>query len=413
MLRCGLLGRKLGHSFSPQIHARFGLDYSYSLFEKEPEELENFLLHGDYDALNVTIPYKQSVMPYCRYIDPPAERIGAVNTIVRRRDGLYAYNTDYAGFAALIQRSGAFVSGMRALVCGTGGASHTVAALLRDQKAAEVAVVGRKETENYTKLAPYYGYELLVNTTPVGMYPDVGARLLDLSPFTALDTVLDVVYNPWRTDLVQQAEARSLHCGGGFPMLVAQAAAAAAIFTGQEIEPGKQRRVLKELLCDTVNLALVGMPGSGKSEIGRRLGELSGRGFIDTDTEIEREAGMTVPEIFAKEGEAGFREREAACLAAVSCKKGQIIATGGGAVLRESSRRLLRSNSLVVFLGRALSELEIKGRPLSGDGNALRAMYCARLPAYRACADVCFNNDADADTITKGIWGEYNAHLSH
>lgn len=412
MLKCGLLGRKLGHSYSPQIHARFE-GYTYELFEKEPEELENFLLHGDFDGLNVTMPYKKDVMQYCRYVDPLAARIGAVNTIVRKSDGLYAYNTDYSGLATLLRRAHVGVSDRRVLVCGTGGASHTVETLLKDQHAAEVVVLGRENTENYTKLSPYYGYELLINATPVGMYPNNGERLFDLSPFTELESVIDVIYNPWRTDFVLQAEARGLHCGGGLPMLVAQAASSAAYFTGREISAEAQEQILKELLCETVNLALVGMPGSGKSEIGRRLAEISGREFVDVDAEIVKEAGMEIPEIFEKEGEKGFREREHAQLARVAKDKSRIIATGGGAVLREDNRRLLRCNSLVVFLGRALCELAVEGRPLSGDMETLKKMYAGRVELYRQCADLRFNNDSDPDTIAQGIWREYNAHLSH
>lgn len=412
MLKCGLLGRKLQHSYSPRIHKYFG-GYSYELFEKEPDEIEDFLLHGDFDGINVTMPYKQAAMQYCRHIDPLARRIGAVNTIVRRSDGLYAYNTDYAGFSAMLRKADVNVADKRALVCGTGGASHTVATLLRDRHAAEVAVIGRSDTANYTRLSPYHGYELLVNTTPVGMYPNVEARLFDISPFTALDAVLDIVYNPLRTDLVQQAQSLGLRQSGGLAMLVFQAASSAAYFTGKEIGTELQENVLRDILGETANLTLIGMPGSGKSELGQRAAKLAGREFIDLDAEIEKAAGMDVPEIFAKEGEAGFREREHAALASVAGGKNRVIATGGGAVLREDNRRLLKCNSLVVFIGRALSELSIEGRPLSSDAQTLKGMYEKRMPFYRECADLKFNNDSDPDTIARGIWREFNAHLSH
>ncbi len=410
MDRFGLLGRKLEHSYSPRIHASLG-DYSYEIFELEPEELKAFIQKGAFKGLNVTIPYKEDVMRLCDHIDPLAKRIGAVNTLLRKEDGLYGFNTDYCGFQAVLRECGQSVRGKRVLIFGTGGASKTVKVLMEDMDAADVVVVGRRTTPGYDDLSSCYGFDILINATPVGMYPNNGARLLDISRFAGLEAVFDMIYNPWRTDLLLQARKRGISYCNGLPMLVAQAAESAAIFTGIRMSLEEREKIIRDLLAEKVNLCLIGMPGCGKSEIGRRLSEISGRELVDIDECVEREAGMSVPEIFERLGEAEFRRMEKEQLAKAGKGGGRIIATGGGAVMDEDNRRAIAGNSYTVYIARKLSELSITGRPLSGDGSGLRAMFRERLPYYKLCADYTINNDASPEETAERIWGEFCAGI--
>ncbi len=399
--RFGLLGRTLGHSFSPEIHAEFG-DYDYALFAVEPEKLEDFLLCGPFDGVNVTIPYKQAVMPYCIYVDPLAARIGAVNTLLRREDGLYGYNTDYFGFLCMAQRMGVSFAEKRVLILGSGGTSRTVSTVLEDQGAAAIRIASRNGPLRYDALCACYDFDIIVNTTPVGMYPNNGARVLDLAPFRRLSAVLDVIYNPYRTDLVQQARARAIPASGGLPMLVLQAAAASERFTGIPVPINARERALALIRRQTRNVVLIGMPGCGKTTIGKALAGMLARPFFDADAEIEQAAGRSIPAIFQAEGEAAFRRMERDALRALCKQSGQVIATGGGAVLDAENREAMRENALVVFIERPLAALSMEGRPLSQSREALAAMYAARLPLYQACADIAVSNtDAPQKTAAE------------
>ena len=406
----GLLGRRLSHSYSPRIHALLG-SYSYELIEKEPEELGDFLTHGEFAGLNVTIPYKEAAIPYCKQLDPLVRRVGALNTIVRREDGLHGYNTDYEGFKAVLRECGQSVKGKKVLVLGTGGASKTVAALLKDMETKQVFIVGRSTTPSYDDLSGCYGFEIIVNATPVGMYPNNGARLLQLSPFYALEGVYDLIYNPWRTDLLLQAKARGVNYCNGLPMLVAQAAASSALFTGEKINIDERESIIRSLLAQSVNITLVGMPGCGKSTVGRKLAELCSRPFIDIDEEIETKAGMTIPEIFEKQGEAVFRRMEKELLYKAGQGGGCVIATGGGAVMDEENRAAIVGNSFTVYLARRLDELSSAGRPLSKDAESIAALYHERLPYYKSCADYTVNNDADETRIAARILEGFHENI--
>lgn len=392
-MKCGLLGRKLGHSYSPQIHARLG-NYSYSLYEKEPEELGGFLKNGDFHAINVTIPYKKDVIPFLDDLSPIAKKLWAVNTIVRRGDGtLIGHNTDYFGFRSMLDRSGLQCRGRKVLVLGSGGASVTVCAVLREA-GAHVVVISRSGENNYTNLHLHSDAAILVNTTPVGMYPNTGTSPVTLDLFPKLEGVLDIVYNPARTRLLLDAEARGLVTMNGLWMLVAQAKEAAEWFTGKAISDDIIERIHAALRGQTENYILIGMPGCGKSTIAACLGALSQRSLhvVDADAEIEKKAGKSIPDIFAQDGEEAFRRIETQVLGELGKQSGLIIATGGGCVTRPENYPLLHQNGTLIWIQRDLDSLPTEGRPLSQQ-QRLAEMYRVRKPLYEAFADFTIVND--------------------
>lgn len=401
---CGLLGRKLGHSYSPQIHASLG-DYPYLLFEKEPEELAQFLQGQDFDCLNVTIPYKKDVIPYCAELSDTARRMGAVNTIVRRPDGtLIGHNTDYFGFSSMVARSGLSVSGKKCLVLGSGGASATAVAVLKDL-GAQVVVISRSGENNYDNLHLHADAAVIVNATPVGMFPHNGVSPIDLSLFPKLEGALDLIYNPARTRFLMDAQARGLVTQNGLWMLVAQAKESAEWFTGQAISDEAIARIYRKLKLQMENIVLVGMPGCGKSTISQLLGKALGKPVIDADAEITREAGKPIPEIFAEGGEAAFRAIETQVLALLGMQSGKVIATGGGCVTREENYPLLHQNGTIVWLQRDLDRLPTDGRPLSQSGK-LAEMFRIREPMYRRFADLQADNGGTPEETVQRILDE-------
>lgn len=397
--RCGLIGEKLGHSFSPAIHAKLA-DYEYKLYELSPEQVGPFLEKKEYDGLNVTIPYKKTVIPFCDELTEAAGSIGSVNTIIKRPDGtLLGHNTDYDGFLWLLKNAGADVKGKKAVVLGSGGASVTVQAALRDLGAAQVVVVSRGGEDNYENISRHGDAKILVNATPVGMYPRTGVSPVDLDVFPGLEAVFDVVYNPAKTQLLLEAEKRGIPCANGLGMLVAQAKAAAERFTGNSIADEKVYSIKAEMERGTRNILLIGMPGSGKSTVGEALARKLGRPLVDTDARIVEKAGRSIPAIFEAEGEEGFRRLEHEVLCDVSKESGLVIAAGGGIVTREENLDPMRQNSLVVWLLRDIDLLPKDGRPLS-QKNTLEAMFRIREPLYRAAADcVADNNGSVEDTV--------------
>ena len=398
-MKCGLLGRKLGHSYSPQIHSLLG-DYSYSLFEKEPEEITTFLKHGDFTGINVTIPYKKDVIPFLDELSPVARKMGAVNTIVRRADGsLFGHNTDCFGFSSMVKKSGLNVSGKKVLVLGSGGASNTAAAVLGEQ-GARVVVISRTGENNYSNLSLHADAAVIVNATPVGMYPNTLVSPVDLALFPKLEGVLDLIYNPARTQLLLDAEKRNLITENGLWMLAAQAWEAAEYFTGYSIPDDKISKIHRILSRQMQNVVLIGMPGCGKSTIGQQLAEATGRQFVDADAEIVRMAGKSIPDIFAEDGEAVFRQRETAALEQLGKQSGLVIATGGGCVTRERNYGPLHQNGLLIWLKRDLEQLPTDGRPLS-QKSKLQEMYAVRAPLYQAFADFTVDNgDTPEKTLT-------------
>lgn len=402
MLKCGLLGEKLGHSYSPQIHSMLA-DYEYKLFEKSPEELEDFLKSGEFDGLNVTIPYKKSVMPYCAELSPTAAQIGSVNTIVRRSDGsLYGDNTDAFGFENLIVHNGIEVKGKKALVLGTGGASVTAQAVLKNLGASEVVVISRKGEDNYENIAKHADAEIIANTTPVGMYPNNGKAAVDLTQFPKLSGVLDVVYNPARTALLLQAEKLCIPCAGGLYMLVSQAKRSCELFTGNSIPDSEIDRIERVLSHQMQNIVIIGMPGSGKTAVSTMLAERLGRKIFDTDTIVSEKAGVTIPEIFAAQGEAGFRKLETEATAEVGKLSGNIISTGGGVVTVVDNYELLHQNGVIVWIERDTNKLARDGRPISLSSD-LNELYAARLPLYERFADIKADNNGDINDTVNAI----------
>lgn len=402
MLKCGLLGKKLGHSYSPEIHAALA-DYEYRLYERGEDELEAFLKEGDWDGLNVTIPYKKTVMPFCAELSERARRIGSVNTLVRRPDGgIFGDNTDAYGFEKLVRRSGIEPAGKKALVLGSGGASVTVCAVLRELGVRSLTVISREGEDNYENLSRHRDAELIVNTTPVGMYPNNGASPLDLSAFPLCAGVLDVVYNPARTALLLQAEELGIAHAGGLYMLVAQAKRAAELFTGRTIDDAVIDKIASGLSARMENIVIVGMPGSGKSSISRLLGERLGRPVYEADELIAAEAGMSIPEIFSSQGEARFRELETLVLGRLGKLSGAVISTGGGCVTRKENYPLLHQNGRIVWLQRDIDKLPKEGRPIS-QKNDLAQLYSLRRPMYQRFSDLTADNNGSFQETLEGI----------
>lgn len=402
-MKCGLLGEKLGHSYSPQIHALLG-DYSYSLFEKQPEELENFLKQGDFHGLNVTIPYKKAVIPYLDELSPVAARLGAVNTVVRREDGsLIGHNTDYFGFKTTVEASGLKPKGKKTLVLGSGGASNTAVAVM-EEMGSQVIVVSRSSENNYDNLEKHRDAAIIVNATPVGMYPNVDRSPLSLEQFPALEGVLDLIFNPARTRLLQEAEDQGLVAVNGLLMLVAQAKESAEWFTDSGIDDNKIEAIHRQLQDQMENIVLVGMPGCGKSTVAKRLAQLTGKELVDADAQIVATAGMSIPEIFAQGGEEAFRKLETQVLAQLGKRSGIILATGGGCVTREQNYPLLHQNGRIIWLKRDIAKLPTNGRPIS-QANDLGKLYAARRPLYEAFADQVIDNNGTIQEAAEQILG--------
>ena len=387
-MKCGLLGRKLGHSYSPAIHAHLG-NYEYALYEKEPEELELFLRFGDFTGLNVTMPYKKVIMAYLDELTPIAKKLGAVNTVVRRDDKLVGHNTDYFGFRHLVAKSGLSPAGKKCLVLGSGGASNTAVAVL-EELGAEVVVISRSGQNNYENLHRHEDAAILVNTTPVGMYPNTGVSPVDLSQFPQLEGVVDVIYNPSRTQLILEAESRGIPAISGLPMLVAQAKEAAAWFSGKALAESEFDRVYGILQQQMENIILIGMPGCGKSTIGQMLAEKSGKRFVDADAEIAVLASKSIPRIFSEDGEIAFRALETQVLEMLGKQSGLVIATGGGCVTKQENYPLLHQNGKLYWLQRDLEKLPTEGRPLSKN---LAEMYAVRAGQYARFADHIIDNN--------------------
>ena len=391
MRRRGLLGERLSHSFSPLVHAELG-DYEYRLYEKKPEELETFLsalrrgtFNGfdGFDGLNVTIPYKKAVMPFCDGLSETARSIGSVNTLTRLADGsLYGDNTDCFGFAYLLKKTGADPAAGKTIILGSGGSSLMAREVLRDMGAKEAVVISRHGDDNYENISKHRDAAIIVNTTPVGMYPDNGASpLADLGIFQECQAVIDLIYNPARTELLAQAEERGISCAGGLAMLVAQAKRSAELFTRTPIPDEQIETIVSKIARLTRNIVLIGMPGCGKTSIGAALAEKMGREFADTDEWVVQTAGKSIPAIFSEDGEDVFRRLENEALQTLCKRSGLVVATGGGIVKRPENRRVIRQNGVIVFLDRDAAQLPTSGRPLS-EREGVEALAAARLPLY-------------------------------
>ncbi len=405
-MRIFLIAKKLSHSFSKPIHNELA-DYSYEYKELEEDELEEFFLKKDFDGLNVTIPYKQTVMKYLDEISPEAKKIGAVNTVLNRGGKLFGENTDYYGFCYQIKESRADIQGKDAVILGTGGAAKTVMCVLNDMGARSVRQVSSAEIKS-GNTEKYHDAQILVNATPVGMYPDTGVAAVDVNNFPRCEAVLDLIYNPLKTKLILDAQKNGLKAANGLGMLVAQAKKACELFTDSSIKDSEILRIRTLIENQTKNIVLIGMPGCGKSTVGKYLAEKLGREFFDCDDEITKK-GETPSDIIKKYGEEKFRKTESETLSELCKKSGVVIATGGGAVTRECNYDIIRQNATVVFIERDIKRLATNGRPLSQGGEkALLKMYEERYPLYRRFCDFSVKSQRTWQKTTERIIKELN-----
>ena len=400
-MRVGLIGDPLGHSFSPRLHAAFGTA-DYELHPIPAEALPAFFRERAFEGVNVTIPHKIAVIPLLDELHPSAEECGAVNTVVNRGGKLTGYNTDIFGMSFALAHAGISLSGRHVVILGSGGTSHTARALAKREGAASVTVVSRSGEVNYSNISELVETEIVINTTPVGMFPHADASPVDLTVFPRLKGVFDAVFNPLRTRLIEQAENLGVPVASGLLMLTAQAKAASILFRGGDYsEPSPASEVGAEILnvwrevtAELTNIVLIGMPSSGKTTVGTLLAERLRRPLIDTDAETERRTGKTVPELFAEGGEENFRKEERLTVSECARGTGVIIATGGGAPMFPENRAALAGNGFVVLILRDTEKLDTTGRPLSRDLDTLKAMYKVRMPVYKAFADAeAVNND--------------------
>lgn len=400
----GLIGEKLGHSYSQMIHARLA-DYRYELREVAPEALDEFLEKREYRGLNVTIPYKQVVMKHCAELSPEAMEVGSVNTLLVRPDGsLFGHNTDIDGFIYMLRRGGIDPAGAKAVILGSGGTSLTACAALTRLGAREIVTVSRRGPIDYEALyARHADAEILVNATPVGMYPKNGVSPVELDRLPRVRGVADVIYNPEKTALILASQAKGIPAVSGLSMLVAQAWEAAERFAGHAIPAGRVEEIVSEIGAQTLNLILVGMPGCGKTTLGQAVAAAMGRELVDCDAEIVRRAGKSIPDIFAQDGEDAFRALEGDVLRDVCRGHGLVISTGGGAVLRPENRNAMRQNGRVCLIRRPIEALPRDGRPLSESADAVARLWQVRRAAYEATADYSVANDETVETAAERI----------
>lgn len=390
----GLLGKKLSHSLSPQIHSVFG-DYEYDLFEREEDELDTFFADASFEAFNVTIPYKVEAYKRCDYLDETAKAIGSVNTVVRKDGKLFGYNTDLYGFEYMVKKLGADFKDKKVLVLGSGGASKTAVAASNRLGARETVIISRSGENNYDNLEKNYDAEIIVNTTPVGMFPENGKAPLSLKYFKNIEFVIDLIYNPCMTALLLEVEKLGIPCINGMPMLAAQALRSAEHFFGREFDNSLIDRAVDKITADMKNIVLIGMPGCGKTTLGAYLSEKSGREYVDTDDIIVRKDGRKIPDIFTENGEKYFREIESEAVAECGKRLGIIIATGGGAVMRENNRDALAQNGIIIYLRRDIEALATAGRPLSAGKDAVYEIFKNRKDIYESFADYIIEVDRD------------------
>lgn len=390
-MKYGLIGEKLSHSFSVEVHSLIG-KYDYELIEKSPEEFDSFIEKREFLGINITIPYKLTVLPHLDFISDTAKKIGAVNTVVNKDGKLYGYNTDFYGLSDLILRSGVRVKGKKCAILGSGGTARTARFVLEALGALEILSVSRDKKDGYIDYSELYeshgDVEIIINATPVGMYPKNGVSPVEVSRFKNLKLAVDAIYNPINTRFVQEAREMGAVAVDGLYMLVAQGVRAACIFTGEKYKRAKTEKIYKRLLSEKENVVLIGMPASGKSTVGALLSERLSRKFIDTDELIEKRAGVTIKEIFEKQGEEYFRSLESEVVREVSREHSLVISTGGGAVLRRENVKMLRENGKLFFLDRDPERLTpTDSRPTAPDRAAIMKRYEERYEIYKKAAD--------------------------
>ena len=410
-MKFGLLGRTLGHSFSPRIHSALG-NTNYELFEREPSQLQEFFADPELQGINITIPYKVNALEACDVVDPRAERIGCVNTMVRKDGKWYGYNTDYDGFVFTLQHAGIDVSGKECIILGDGASSATVHVALEDLGAKNIVHLSRKTAPFYGDAPNYYETaQIIINCTPIGMYPHNPANLIDITQFSKLEGVVDLIYNPRRTILLLQAEMMEIpHCDG-LPFLVAQGVEAANHFQGESFGTKEIEQILRDMRCEKENISLIGMPGVGKTTVGKALGEEMGRTCVDVDQELEKEIG-DISTYITEQGEPAFREKEAEMIAKLGTQTGLVISTGGGCVTVPKNFAHLRQNGRIYQLTQPIENLSTTGRVLSSGGlDRLRELEEIRTPMYESFAQCIVEHKRNAPETVAAILKDFEANL--
>ena len=410
-MKYGLIGERLGHSFSKEVHAMLS-DYDYEIREVARDGLDSFMQKADFKAINVTIPYKESVIPYLSYISEEAKLIGSVNTIVNRNGKLYGYNTDFAGMVALINKMRLSLKGKKTVILGTGGTSKTAKAVAMSLGADPILTVSRTKKDgciDYNELIQgHLDAQIIINTTPIGMYPDNFSSIIDITPFERLEGVIDAIYNPIRTKLVVDALDGGIKAEGGLYMLVAQAVYASEIFLDTKYPIEKLNKIFKKIKRKKENIVLIGMPASGKTTVSTLIGNELSREICDTDQMIVSTHKVSIPDIFKSEGEAVFRSYESEEIARVSMKNNSVIATGGGAILKKDNVRMLKQNGVLFFIDRPYEKLvPTIDRPLSSDLESIKKRYYERYDLYVESADVVIDADDTPINIAKKITGAF------
>lgn len=406
-MKYGLLGKTLAHSFSKEIHDLIG-NYGYELVEKKPDEVEDFIKNGGFKAINVTIPYKETVMPFLDHISDKAKMIGSVNTVVRKDGKLYGYNTDFVGFSNMLDKAGIDVENKTVAILGTGGTCKTAFAVCKSRNAKEILKVSRKpDGENLSYVSLYErrkDVSVIVNTTPCGMYPDNESFAVDVDEFENVESAVDVIYNPLCTPLLQRAQKKGLKTTNGLYMLVSQAVAASELFFDTKYDKNVLDEVYSKILSSKQNVVLCGMPGSGKTTVGKLISEMTGRELVDTDEEIIKEIGTDIPSYFEKFGEAAFRKVESQIIKVVSKKSGIIISTGGGAILKEKNVDCLKQNGIIYFLDRPISQLvATPDRPTADTNEKIIQRFEERYPIYISCSDERVKIEGDPTGVAQEI----------
>lgn len=395
-----LIGEKLSHSYSKMIHKEF--NYPYALIELKREQIKEFIKMREYDGFNITIPYKKEIKKYLDELDISAINAEVVNTVVKRGDKLIGYNTDYKGMEYLFNSEGIVLKNKKVLILGSGGTGVMAAALAKDMRSLNIVFVSREGENNYNNIEKHYDSEVIINTTPVGMYPNNGEQLLNLENFYNLDSVVDAIYNPLMTKLLLDAKRLNIKYACGLKMLVAQAKYARDIFIGDTIDDSIIDKIYSKLYVSAANIVLCGMPSSGKSTIGAMLAEKLKRPFIDTDKIIEQTENKSISDIFCKMGESYFRAVEAEAIRQYGKEKGQVISIGGGALMTDGVYDSLKQNGIIIYLSRDINKAERAGRPLLKDDNSIIELYNKRLPFYKKYKDIEVDNN-NMPTVTIDI----------
>ncbi len=398
----GLLGKTLSHSLSPEIHSYFG-NYEYKLFCREQEELDEFFADPGIEAFNVTIPYKIEAFGRCDVLSNTAKEIGSVNTVIKKKNILYGYNTDLYGFETAVGKTGVSFTGKKVLILGSGGASKTVMTYCCKAGVREALIISRSGKNSYNNINIHSDADIIVNTTPVGMYPGNGASPVDLEIFDRPEYVFDLIYNPFRTRLLLDAEKLGIPSVNGLYMLISQGLKSAELFTGREIDNSLIEKAYLEIKNKMMNIVLIGMPGCGKTSAGRELARITGREIVDIDDEIVKAEGKSIPEIFSVSGENYFRDSETKETEKISKRTGLVISTGGGTVLREQNRDYLRQNGIIIYLKRNIEELTGEGRPLSSSREKIMKLYEERHGIYESLADYTVDVSEDINTTVRRI----------